>query len=242
MFSILKDKLQSVQDNLTTSFRGLKVADNSSDLTRKHPVDLNAGADLLHKYQTEWQELHQLAEENALAAQKVDVRIGALHGEVMGQWNATSQLTAGLATLPKLAAETDKIISQIGELWSLVVEVESSMIELADTVERKELQERQLESRFQLALHSEKRLAQLDILRAKLSEEHRLKVAEYEKEFEKKQKERQETFSKAFEEDLATYKQTGIVPTIRPPLTSGPSLEEVELEVDTEALNHLLEE
>ncbi|XP_046679397.1 uncharacterized protein LOC124366839 [Homalodisca vitripennis] len=160
----------------------------------------------------------------------------------MRQWNATSQLTTGLATLPKLAAQTDKIISQIEELRNLVVEVESSLIELADTVEKKELQERQLESRFQLALHSEKRLAQLDILRAKLSEEHRLKVAEYEKQFEKKQKERQETFSKAFEEDLATYKQTGIVPTIRPALTSGPSLEEVELDVDTEALNHLLEE
>ncbi|KAG8243562.1 Dysbindin [Homalodisca vitripennis] len=164
MFSIIKDKLQSVQDNLTTSFRGLKVADTSSDSARKHPVDLNAGADLLHKYQTEWQELHQLAEENAVAAQKVDVRIGALHEEVMRQWNATSQLTTGLATLPKLAAQTDKIISQI-ELRNLVVEVESSLIELADTVEKKELQERQLESRFQLALHSEKRLAQLDILR-----------------------------------------------------------------------------
>uniref|UniRef100_A0A1B6KQZ3 Dysbindin n=1 Tax=Graphocephala atropunctata TaxID=36148 RepID=A0A1B6KQZ3_9HEMI len=242
MFSIFKDKLQSVQDNLATSFRGLKATEPSPDSTRKHPVDLNAGADLLHKYQTEWQELHQLAEENALAAQKVDVRVGALHGEAMRQWNATTQLTAGLATLPKLAAETDKIVSQMEELQTLVAAVEGSLLELADAVERKELQERQLESRFQLALHREKRLAQLDSLRAKLSEGHRQKVADYEKEFEKKQKERQETFGKAFEEDLATYKQTGVVPSIRPVLTSGPSLEEVELEVDTEALDNLLEE
>lgn len=36
----------------------------------------------------------------------------------------------------------------------------------------------------------------------------------YEKEFGKRQKERQETFGKAFEDDLETYKQTGSVPTI----------------------------
>lgn len=39
-------------------------------------------------------------------------------------------------------------------------------------------------------------------------------MIEYEKEFEKTQKERQETFGKAFEEDLENYKQTGAVPTL----------------------------
>lgn len=38
---------------------------------RKHPVDLNAGADLLHKYQTQWEEMHIQAEDNAAAAQVV---------------------------------------------------------------------------------------------------------------------------------------------------------------------------
>lgn len=47
-----------------------------------------------------------------------------------------------------------------------------------------------------------------------MSKEHRQKVTQYEKQFEKKQKERQETFAKAFEEDLQTYKQTGRVPII----------------------------
>lgn len=52
------------------SFRGLKIADPSGfNSAKKLPVDLNAGADLLHKYQTEWEEMHIMAEENALAAQ-----------------------------------------------------------------------------------------------------------------------------------------------------------------------------
>lgn len=52
------------------SFRGLKVSDSSQvSLSEKNPVDLNAGADLLHKYQTEWQEMHKMAEDNANEAQ-----------------------------------------------------------------------------------------------------------------------------------------------------------------------------
>lgn len=53
-------------------------------------------------------------------------------------------------------------------LQKLVTEVEESLLDLADTVERKELQEKQLESRFQLVIHSEKRQGQLDTLRGML--------------------------------------------------------------------------
>ncbi|XP_054275626.1 uncharacterized protein LOC128994840 isoform X2 [Macrosteles quadrilineatus] len=186
--------------------------------------------------------MHKLAEENANIAKKVDDRIGHLHGEVTRQWQGMTQLAAALNTVPSLCSRTDQIICQIEDVQRLVEEVEASLLHLADIVELKELQERQLDKRFQLAIHSEKRLAQLDSLRAKLSEEHRHKVLRYEKEFEKKQKERQETFGKAFEDDLETFRQTGVVPTIRPSLSTGPSLEEVELDIDTEALDHMLEE
>lgn len=47
----------------------MKVSDSTSDVPEKNPVDLNAGADLLHKYQTEWQEMHKAAEDNANEAQ-----------------------------------------------------------------------------------------------------------------------------------------------------------------------------
>lgn len=35
----------------------------------QHPVNYDAGADLLHKYQTEWNQLHLLAEDNAHKAE-----------------------------------------------------------------------------------------------------------------------------------------------------------------------------
>lgn len=39
----------------------------------EHPVNYDAGADLLHKYQTEWNQLHLLAEDNAHKAEVLHI-------------------------------------------------------------------------------------------------------------------------------------------------------------------------
>lgn len=53
------------------SLRGLSV--NEVIVTKspndQHPVNYDAGADLLHKYQTEWNQIHLLAEDNAHKAE-----------------------------------------------------------------------------------------------------------------------------------------------------------------------------
>lgn len=54
------------------SLRGLSV--NETNVAPPHsdqhpPVNYDAGADLLHKYQTEWNQLHLLAEDNAHKAE-----------------------------------------------------------------------------------------------------------------------------------------------------------------------------
>lgn len=41
----------------------------SSTPNDQFPVNYDAGADLLHKYQTEWNQLHLLAEDNAHKAE-----------------------------------------------------------------------------------------------------------------------------------------------------------------------------
>jgi len=42
---------------------------NVTQSPSEHPVNYDAGADLLHKYQTEWNQLHLLAEDNAHKAE-----------------------------------------------------------------------------------------------------------------------------------------------------------------------------
>jgi len=51
------------------SFRGLSVTDPPRRAQVNNDVNYNAGADVLHKYQSQWSELHKLAEENAIKAQ-----------------------------------------------------------------------------------------------------------------------------------------------------------------------------
>ncbi|KAJ8869347.1 hypothetical protein PR048_030922 [Dryococelus australis] len=59
------------------SFRGLSVKEQQDRVLADDPsVNYNAGAELLHSYQTEWSQLHRQAEENARDAQ---VRVCALH-------------------------------------------------------------------------------------------------------------------------------------------------------------------
>ena len=56
--------------NLIFSFRGLSVNEPTRhSQVEANVVNYNAGADILHKYQTYWSELHQLAEENAAKVQ-----------------------------------------------------------------------------------------------------------------------------------------------------------------------------
>jgi hypothetical protein len=54
------------------SFRQLTVSEPQSSRSKglgSQSVNFNAGAQLLHTYQTEWQELHQISEDNAKKAE-----------------------------------------------------------------------------------------------------------------------------------------------------------------------------
>lgn len=50
----------------------------------------------------------------------------------------------------------------LGNLQSLIIEVENSLMLLTDLKETQQLQEQYVESRFQLVLHREKKLSQLE--------------------------------------------------------------------------------
>ena len=97
MFDSFRDKIQSVQEGITAryavfclwvfkgltyyaisllifvssflSFHRISSGETSRPIPIHDTVNLNAGAELLLKYQTEWHDGHQLAEENAAKAQ-----------------------------------------------------------------------------------------------------------------------------------------------------------------------------
>ncbi|XP_067006300.2 dysbindin [Anabrus simplex] len=245
MFDSLRDRFQTVQEGITASFRGLSASDPPRKFHASNAVNYNAGADLLHKYQTEWSELHKLSEENATKAQELDEAISSLHCQFEKHWTDVGQIGASLAGIPQLLSSVQQLMEQIGSLQELFEEVEGALFKLEDMVETQELQERQLDHRFQFALYKEKKLAELESVRSRLATEHAQKVFQHEAQQQQLLRERQDTFGQAFEQDVEHYKKCGKLPATSVPLRAverGPSLEEVTLEPDDpQALDEFLD-
>lgn len=243
MFDSLRDKFQTVQEGITASFRGLSVGESSQRLqVSSSAVNYNAGADVLHKYQSQWHELHKLTEENAVKAQELDSIIGCLHQKFEKQWSDVSHVASTLAAVPQLLTNVQQLMEQIGALQGLFEDVEGALFQLEDMVETQDLQERQLDHRFQFALYKEKKLSELEAVRANLASEHADKVVQHELLQQKLLRERQDTFGQAFQQDVQEFKLSGSLPKMENiGVARGPSLEEVTLEpADPEELDKFL--
>ncbi|XP_017798963.1 PREDICTED: dysbindin protein homolog [Habropoda laboriosa] len=242
MFGTLRNKFQMVQEGISASIRGLTVAENpkpkKSSNTRN--VNYNAGADILHRFQLQWNELHELAEENTEKAQEADKLIGTIYEKLEQEWKNVTCLNTTLAYIPKINNAIQDLMDQIGTLQEMFEEVESAIYRLEDLNEMLELQSRQLDHRFQLALYKEKKLAELNIIKAKLANEHIDRVSKYELKQQKIMKERQETFEEVFKEEIKEYKETGSISKLAVS-QEGPSLDEIVLDVDSTIFDKFLD-
>lgn len=155
-------------------------------------VNYNAGADILHRFQLQWNELHELAEENAGKAQEADKLIGTIYEKLEHEWKSLTCLNSTLAYIPKINNAIQDLMDQIGiiilnvfliqiyykyeklilntniikgTLQEMFEEVEGAIYHLEDLNEMLDLQSRQLDHRFQLALYKEKKLAELNVIK-----------------------------------------------------------------------------
>ncbi|XP_003707925.1 dystrobrevin binding protein dysbindin isoform X1 [Megachile rotundata] len=242
MFGTLRNKFQTVQESISASIRGLTIVENPKPkkFINIRNVNYNAGADILHKFQLEWNELHELAEENAGKAQEANKLIGTIYEKLENEWKNIMCLNSILAHIPKLNNAIQELMDQIGTLQEMFEEVESAIYRLEDLNEMLDLQNRQLDHRFQLALYKEKKLAELNVIKAKLANEHIDRVSKYELKQQKMMKERRETFDEVFKEELKEYKETGSISKL-PVTQQGPSLDEIVLDVDSTVFDEFLD-
>ncbi|XP_043499881.1 dysbindin protein homolog [Polistes fuscatus] len=242
MFGTLRNKFQTVQEGLSASIRGLTVTENPKQkkIVKSRNINYDAGADILHHFQLQWNELHELAEENASKAQEVDTLVTSIYDKLDYEWNNITCLNNTLAIIPKINNGIQNLMDQIGTLEEMFEEVEGALYRLEDLNEMLDLQSRQLDHRFQLALYKEKRLSEINSVQAKLANEHINRVSKHEQKQQLMLKERQETFDEVFKGELEAYKATGHIPKI-PTTKEGPSLDEIVLDVDSQMFNEFLE-
>ncbi|CAN7992097.1 unnamed protein product, partial [Ixodes hexagonus] len=255
MLENLRDRLYSVQQDLSfrrvwlfiwVVLRNLTLGDPSlaksgHECERKL---VSAGAELLHHYQCQWEELHGYNEANARQAEEVDVLTTSLHSQCHQQLASIQQLSVQVGQLPKLQQGVQELMKTIGELEGMFEEVELRLVGLEDIIETQALQERQLDERFKLALYGERKKGHFESLQEKLEDDHLLMVHQLEERERCVLRERQQAFSEVFQEDLETYKAQGRIERIEScPEQQQVDLEDIDLEgneEEQEALNQFL--
>ncbi|XP_076476235.1 dystrobrevin binding protein dysbindin isoform X3 [Bombus vancouverensis nearcticus] len=116
--STLRNKFQTVQEGISASIRGLTVVENPKQKKTGNirNVNYNAGADILHRFQLQWNELHELAEENAGKAQEADKLIGTIYEKLEQEWKNITCLNSTLAYIPKINNAIQDLMDQIAKL------------------------------------------------------------------------------------------------------------------------------
>lgn len=70
----------------------------------------------MHHFQLQWNELHELSEENAGRAQEADTLISSIYDKLEHEWNSVACLNSTLAYIPKINNAIQDLMDQIGSL------------------------------------------------------------------------------------------------------------------------------
>lgn len=102
------------------SIRGLKISEASTKpkkLVNIRNVNYDAGADVLHHFQMEWNNLHELSEENAQKGQEADALIASIHEKLDLQWSSIATLNNTLSSIPQINNTIQALMDQIGKTF-----------------------------------------------------------------------------------------------------------------------------
>lgn len=188
--------------NVRRSFRTKKVP---------RSVNLTAGYELLGRNQSIWRNIRGLNEKNACLAAELDVRIIDAMETSEQQLTSITDLNLTLSVLPSIVDQLKTTTEMIEEINSNMSVVERKLMELEDLLDVLNLQERQLDRRFDMAMYKEHKMADLEKVREQLTTKHAENVVKHERNLKQVQKERQLVFQDAFQDDLKYFKETGNV-------------------------------
>uniref|UniRef100_A0A7G3AEX7 Putative dysbindin protein isoform x1 n=1 Tax=Lutzomyia longipalpis TaxID=7200 RepID=A0A7G3AEX7_LUTLO len=202
-------------------------------------INLYAGCDLLAINERQWTEIRDLNEQNAKKAADVDATILEIRDRTERTLTTIQDVNVTLAALPVVVTTLNGCVDVIKDVGAKCETLEKKLMELEDLLEVLELQEKQLDHRFEMAMYKEKKLAALEKVREELAKKHADSVMKHELKMRKVQQERQSVFQDAFQDDMKFYKEQGTIPKVETRVGERKlSLEEVELD-DTDTKDAL---
>lgn len=196
-----------------TSAPNDRIKSKISPWSRSSAINFDAGCALLERNEKVWEELHAANEVNAKKAENCDQLIANIADNINKSAIDLSDINVSLEAVPNLIKTITNCSTIMHEINAKCMDVEKQLFELEDLMEVLQLQEKQLDSKFEMAMFKEKKLANLEKVRQSLAVKHEDTVKESEKQMRALQVERQSVFQNAFESDLHYYKEVGKIPS-----------------------------
>lgn len=124
-------------------------------------INFGAGCELLDRNEKIWEELHAANETNAKKAETCDELISDLTESIRKRCVDLSDINVSLEIIPNIVQTIENCSTIMIEINEKCTEVENQLFELEDLMELLQLQEKQLDSKFEMAMFKERKLGKL---------------------------------------------------------------------------------
>lgn len=147
---------------LASSNQGIEQTKASSTKwPHSDAINFNAGCKLLDKNEQIWQEVHAMNKANAEKSETCDAMISMLSDSIKKRCIDLSDINVSMEIIPNIVETIEKCSAIMIDINNKCTEVENQLYELEDLMELLQLQEKQLDSKFEMALFKEKKLGTL---------------------------------------------------------------------------------
>ncbi|KAJ8974096.1 hypothetical protein NQ317_011615 [Molorchus minor] len=143
MLSSLKEKILNVTQNVPLFNLEEK------DPTTKGTINVNAGADILKHFQDQWEELHNINEENARCANQVGQEIDTITSKISADKENICLITHILSN-SNLSGNISNYLSTIKDLYKTSEAVEKQLIQLECLIEETEFKNLKIQHQYHL--------------------------------------------------------------------------------------------
>lgn len=124
-------------------------------------INFNAGCKMLEHNEKHWEEIHAANESNAQKAELCDAMISKLNESIKKRCIDLNDINVSLEIIPNIVQTIENCSSIMIEINEKCTDVENQLFELEDLMEVLELQEKQLDRKFEMAMFKERKLGSI---------------------------------------------------------------------------------
>lgn len=183
----------------------MSIKDNlKRDIICPNP-NFTAGFNLLAKFQNQWEQIHSKSEHTVIKAKTVFKTLNSIEETSIRHIQALNEFITSYRSLGKLEEQLKTINNTLVALMANLVKTEEFLLVLKEDKEARETEQflKNTKSNYQRKAQQMQDDSKLRL--EKLSSEHLMRVANFEKEQEKELEERRQILDKAFKEEKESY-------------------------------------